>query len=193
METLSPHIYILCVIVTSSILIILYSLVLYRSCKGTSFTFIMTLIVLLLVSNFAAIGTVTLGHFASDLIDDYDGSTISSSDLTLLTKYFNWECVTVCVRDTCLNEAIWLFSFRYWAISFAMPWKLKNIVLPTSFKIMAFSIFLIFGLLNIIFPLLYAYYGLKLNKEINAPDEAASIEAEFHTKFTVCKYMIGSL
>ena len=117
-EEWSPHIYSLCVIVTSSILIILYSLALYRSCK---------------------------------------------------------ESFMVCLRDVCLNESIWFFSFRYWAISFAMPWKLKQIEMPRTFKILAFSIFLIVVLLNIIFPILYAYYGFLLNTAI---DSESKEEAE---------------
>jgi len=81
--------------------------------------------VLLLVSNLGAIGAVILGHFADKMIDDYESGSTTTLDLSLLTKYFDWESFMACLRDLCLNEAFWFFSFRYWAISFAMPWKLK--------------------------------------------------------------------
>ena len=143
----------------------------------------MTLIVLLLVSNLGAIGAVTFGHFADNMIDDYVGGSTTTLDLSLLTKYFDWESFMVCLRDVCLNEAVWFFSFRYWAISFAMQWKLKQIEMPRTFKILAFSIFLIFVLLNIIFPVLYAYYGFLLNTAIDSEskEEAEKIDQEYHT------------
>ena len=37
-------------------------------------------------------------------------------------KYVNLAVGFVIMRDGCINEAIWLFSFRYWSISFVMPW-----------------------------------------------------------------------
>jgi hypothetical protein len=84
------------------------------------------------------------------------------------------------IRDLCLNEAVWFFSFRYWAISFVMPWQLKGIKVPNWYKILALITFFTGVILNAVFPFLYNYYGKRLNNSLKDPVDRARVYDEIH-------------
>ena len=86
----------------------------------------------------------------------------------------NAESAFVVVRDVSLNEAIWLFSFRYWAISFAIPWQLSGKERPTWFNVVAVLLFSVGVISNFIVPVLYSYYAFKLNNALAKGEDAHS-------------------
>ena len=63
--------YVLSVGILASILIILYSIMLFRVCKGSGFSFIIKLIVLLIFSNIGYIGSSTFDHKAGYLANHH--------------------------------------------------------------------------------------------------------------------------
>ena len=75
------------------------------------------------------------------------------------------------MRDTCLNLAIWFFSFRYWNISFVMPVQLSGNEVTNTYKVTSLTIFCLGVALNISIPIMYAVFSFKLNVTLDQPDE----------------------
>ena len=66
-DTWSQHMYTVVVITLAASLILMYVVTLCKVCHGTSFSFIVTLIVLLIVSNIGYIGATSFDHKAAYL------------------------------------------------------------------------------------------------------------------------------
>jgi hypothetical protein len=66
------------------------------------------------------------------------------------------------MRDVSLNLAMWCFSFRYWNISHVLPMNLRGKQISTFYKVVSISLFLSLSLVNVIFPLLFAFYLVKV-------------------------------
>ena len=117
--------YVLSVGILASILIILYLITLYKVCKGSGFAFIITLIVLLVFSNLGYIGTSTFDHKAGYLANHHYYYPDDYFDVESFINLLQTSSIFVIFRDGCMNEAIWLFSYRYWTISFVIPWQIN--------------------------------------------------------------------
>ena len=118
--------YIWTVVSVGSLLVCLYSMTLYKAIVGTRFIFVICLSATLMVSNLGSVCAVLTAHWADLLLADYTkGFPAATIDLEKFTTLINFETIAVVLRDGCLNEAVWIFSFRYWIISFLMPWQMK--------------------------------------------------------------------
>ena len=75
-----------------------------------------------------------------------------------------------------MNTAIWLFSFRYFTISFVVPWRLQQKEEPKWFPCVIGFGFFIGSLANLAIPLAYCYTDFKINGALAKPkDEATEI------------------
>jgi hypothetical protein len=105
----------------SGILVLLYGATLIKVCRGSKYKFVITLLVLLLLSNLS--------------IFPYMGSFYE-----LITKSFSnvpWFWITLdsfCgfTLLACFNAAHWIFAFEYYSIARFMPFVLKGQDLPES-------------------------------------------------------------
>lgn len=103
-------------------LVCLYSLTICKAVQGTRFVFVICLSVSLLLSNIGSVFAVLTGHWGDLLITNSQKNPDQTLDINKLTRILDWETFCWVLRDSCLNEAVWIFSFRYWIISFLMPW-----------------------------------------------------------------------
>ena len=76
-------------------------------------------------------------------------------------------------RDSCMNEAIWLFSYRYWHISFVIPWKLQSLETPRWFIWLSNAIWFVGCLANLCVPVAYASLGWFLNSSLDKSESYA--------------------
>ena len=95
----------------------IFAIVLHRVVKGTNFKFVFQTIVLLIISNIA------------DLFFAYS-SGFHIKDNSLLQIGLNSSMAFL--KDFSFNEANWIFAFRYFTISRAMPYCLKNEAVPNE-------------------------------------------------------------
>ena len=172
--------YTLVVIFCTSILILAYLTTLYRTCKGKSFGFITFLIIMLILSNAGYMVNAIYDHKAAYLA----GKIIDNpEDLTYVDNYIKilkFQTIFILFRDVCFNEAIWLFSFRYWTISFVIPWQLRSEPVSKSYRVITFIILITGILLNFFIPFTYAYCYFRLN---NSLDKSYDRIVEVHDKF----------
>ena len=100
----------------------------------------------------------------------------------------------ITIRDAGLNEAVWVFSLRYWVISFVIPWQLKSQDTPKSFLILSTTLFVLGLILNLIAPVGYSYYGYEINNTLTLTDEV-QIEKynSYRTQFYAFKIAIAAL
>ena len=76
------------------------------------------------------------------------------------------QLLTSCLSNLLLNLAIWVFSFRYWKISFVIPMQLAGKEATGVFRAVCFTIFTLGFLLNLLVPVLNSYYGFKINEGV---------------------------
>ena len=162
-------------IITASILILLFTLTMYKSCRGSTFLFITILQTLLIISNVGAIAAVITGNEASRLAEKMQDEAELKDKFHTIVLIDN---IFVVLRDAGLNETIWIFSLRYWAISFVIPWQLKMRDTPQWFITISTTLFILGLILNFVAPLGYAYYGAKINYSLTLGSEA-EIEKEY--------------
>lgn len=94
--------------------------------------------------------------------------------MQLLTRM----CVFRLLEEVCMNEAIWLFSFRYFTISFVVPWRLQEKEEPRWFSCVIFLGFALGCLANLMIPLAYIYTLFKYDgafiQDVNKRQEIQS-------------------
>ena len=106
-------------IALSGVLILLYGATLIKVCRGSKYTFVIKLLVLLLLSN--------ISQFFK-----------SWSFYQLITGVFNnvpyfWLAllsISGFITAACFNIAHWIFAYEYYSISHFMPFVLKGQDLP---------------------------------------------------------------
>ena len=96
-------------------MVILYSIVFIKVCKGTQYPFILFLITLLILSNLAACLMAFYEHKETAIV------SAVPLDLPNFKSVENLRTTFAMLYYICFNVAIWCFSFRYWNISFVMP------------------------------------------------------------------------
>lgn len=103
--------------------------------------------------------------------------------------------IFVLMRDGGLNEAVWIFSIRYWAISFVIPWQLKSKDTPKNFLIFQSTLFIVGLILNFLAPAGYAYYGIKVNDTLTLEDLQLMEETyqKYKSGFFIFKYSVTAL
>lgn len=139
------------------ILLIALTYVLCRFCKQARFRFIISLIVLLMISDLA-LGTLAVCFY-------YEGIQMSQpKELTL--------AVTIGVCSLCYNfgtmSMMWLFSYKYWIIAREVPKLFFEAGRDITFNERSYRIFNITGLfINFIPACLTAYFRAKLSYQSN--------------------------
>ena len=99
------------------ILIALYAATLGKVIMGSKFTFVIKLLVMMIVSNFAVIMVIAADQHLFR----------SSSDTSI--NYNFWACVQsifVILRDVTFNVSHWMFSFEYFSIARFMPYAIRD-------------------------------------------------------------------
>ena len=81
------------------------------------------------------------------------------------------QCYFDIVRYASLGEAFWLFSFRYFTISFVIPRRLKQVEEPKCFRWLIFSGFVVGCLANLAIPVAFTWVTFKLNGALKIEDE----------------------
>jgi hypothetical protein len=87
---------------TSTILTLMYGVIIVKVYTGSKYTLIIVLTIMLLVSNIAAV-----------LSDDFAKKYSNTTDVAWLV----FECIATWLRDMFFNLAHWVFCYKYWLIS----------------------------------------------------------------------------
>lgn len=137
----------------------MYLLTMVRAIIGTRYPFIIFLVGLLCISNLGATGSVLASRYAGNIMDSPEVEEKQQE----LRKSFAVESWFTLLRDCCFNVAIWSYCFRYWNIANVLPMTVKGVATSLTYRIVS-TISLVVGLLlNLIFPVIYSYYGYMLN------------------------------
>ena len=114
--------YVIFNIVCSCLMILIYVVTLCKVNQGTNYTFVTTLIVLLLLSNIANIVLTSVGKLTIDY-------TENEGDLNI----FFWVWVqggSTFVANSSMIVAYWIFAFEYYSIARMMPFAINGSAMP---------------------------------------------------------------
>ena len=95
-------------------------------------------------------------------------------DIENFVNFLTMQCYFDVFRYTCMNEAFWLFSFRYFTISFVIPWQLKQVEEPRWFRWVIFLGFLLGCLANVAIPVAFTWVTFKINGSLKKSEAEAS-------------------
>ena len=185
------YLYTYVVIITSGLMLIPFTITLFKACKGSRYVFLYILISLFIISNIGCIGTAYYNHRVG--VIEGNLKSIEDLDIDKFIRVLNAQSAFGFLRDFGCNEAFWLFSYRYFIISYIMPWRLKDLKIPVSFKIGSTAFFIIGLLANAIAPAMECYYIYRYNNAILDMDTAVEVQAEVVGKYYAFKYSIGGL
>ena len=122
------HTYIISTVVTSSILAMMYVICLVRIYQGSRIPFIITLCVLLFLSNVgAAFLTLANTRINQKMTAHAEGEDVSAFWLTIM-----FQMICEILRDGCFNAAQWIFAFEYFVSATSIPYIFSKKDVPHS-------------------------------------------------------------
>lgn len=65
------RLYTIVILIMSCVMLIFYSISLYKICKGTRYLFVITLIIMFILSNIGNAGNAIFSHIASDMFQEH--------------------------------------------------------------------------------------------------------------------------
>ena len=178
--------------ITAWSLVLAYLYTLRAAIRGTRYKFVLVLTSMLLVSNFAAaIGAIFPFHTSKVIVNRE--VTYESKESKQVAREMVAYSVLFIFRDIFLNLPIWLFSFRYWNISYAMPVAYAKQQLSLCFKVFSFIIGLIGCAFNVIVPCVKGHYGIKIYSVLDKPKEVINDTwYDYERQYYISLYMVGT-
>ena len=101
--------------VTSAVLIVLLIYALLRVMKGSRVSFLIWMIILLIISNFAFIIYIADYNNRRRIITNSDSTY--EEKLTIVSFSITFDCI----RYLTLLITMWCFSFKYWVVAVEIP------------------------------------------------------------------------
>lgn len=101
--------------VTSGVLIVLLVYALVRVMKGSRVSFLIWMIILLIISNFAFILYIAIYNDRRRIITNSESTR--SDKLPIVSFSISFDCA----RYLTLMVTMWCFSFKYWVVSVEIP------------------------------------------------------------------------
>ena len=141
---------------TSSILIVIYLVVLIRALKGSGFKFVIQLCGLLLVYNLAVIARY---WSLKAIIKSLDNDLSKNSIISWLVA----EASALVIQWACFNLAHWFFAYQYFEIARQTPFLKANEDVPQNILKCDKAINKTMITLNIFFPLMYGISTFQWN------------------------------
>ena len=172
-------------IITSAVLVLCYAFSLNTIMKDTNVGFVITIMILLTVSNLGAAGIIW-----ANIIMTKHNEEQTPSPLSVI--YF--QSITGFMRDGCFNVATWMFAYEYYNSAISMKYIFEQKEMPVERKEkLSLMNKIMFGV-NIAVPVIY-YFTLCDTNIIGSStgDDPIFKGGAWFWVYTISHYSVGGL